>query len=58
MPRVISVDVERCMGCHSCELACAVAYSDSQNLLEAIMQRPILRPRVAVMAAGDMAVPL
>jgi len=58
MPQVITVDVAKCMGCHSCEVACAVEHSESQNLLEAINQRPIPHPRVAVMAAGDMAVPL
>ena len=58
MPRVITTDVDKCMGCHSCEIACAVEHSESQNLLEAIKQTPIPRPRVAVMAASDMAVPL
>ena len=58
MPRVIHVNLDKCMGCHSCELACAVAHSESQNLLEAINEEPGVRPRVAVMAVGDMAVPL
>ncbi len=58
MPRVIAVDVDRCMGCHSCEIACAVAHSESKSLLEAVQERPLPQPRVSVLSAGEMAVPL
>jgi len=58
MPRVIAVDVDRCMGCHSCEIACAVAHSDGKTLFAAIQEEPLPQPRVSVLAAGEMAVPL
>ncbi len=32
----IAIQYELCLGCHSCELACAVAHSDSKNLRGAI----------------------
>src|SRR4030042_2137593 len=31
MKKVIVANIERCMGCHSCELACSVAHSVSKN---------------------------
>jgi len=58
MPRVIAVDVTKCMGCHSCEVACAVAHSRGKTLLAAIQEQPLPQPRVSVLAAGEMAVPL
>jgi len=58
MPQVITVDIAKCMGCHSCEVACAVAHADSPTLLEAIQQEQPPEPRMAVVAIGDMAVPL
>lgn len=34
----IFVRYERCTGCHSCELACAVAHSSDRNLFGAILR--------------------
>ncbi len=31
-PRRITVDIERCMGCHTCELACAIAHSEAGDI--------------------------
>ncbi|RLB66780.1 MAG: 4Fe-4S ferredoxin [Deltaproteobacteria bacterium] len=42
---------ERCLGCRSCELACAVAHSTSKNLLTSISEEP--RPQYRVHVAGD-----
>ena len=58
MPRVIAVEIDRCLGCHSCELACALAHSSAASLYEALQQRPLPQPRVAVLAAGEGALPL
>ena len=30
--RYISVDVDKCMGCHTCELACAMAHGSTDDL--------------------------
>ena len=32
MPRNITVIVNKCVGCHTCELECAVAHTSSKNL--------------------------
>lgn len=44
----IFVRVERCVGCRSCELACAVEHSRSKNLFEAINEIPRPRRRIYV----------
>ena len=44
--------IERCLGCKSCELACAVEHSDSKELSVAIQEIPIPRRRVRVISAG------
>ncbi len=58
MPQVITVDIAKCMGCHSCEVACAVVHGLPPTLHEAIQQDPLPEPRMVVVAIGDMAVPL
>jgi anaerobic carbon-monoxide dehydrogenase iron sulfur subunit len=55
----IFVNLERCMGCHSCELACAVAHSTSQSLYTALGEHPQPRKRIYVeWVAPDKKVPL
>ncbi|MCX7823749.1 MAG: 4Fe-4S dicluster domain-containing protein [Syntrophobacterales bacterium] len=44
----IFVRIERCVGCHSCELACAVEHSRSKNLYEAIYEIPRPKRRLYV----------
>jgi len=47
-PKEIFVRLDRCMGCHSCEMACAVAHSGSRSLYGAISEQPRPKPRVYV----------
>lgn len=47
----ILVRAENCLGCKSCELACAVAHSESQDLYRAIWESP--RPQKRVFVEGD-----
>ncbi|OIO96425.1 MAG: hypothetical protein AUJ92_05990 [Armatimonadetes bacterium CG2_30_59_28] len=54
----IVVEVERCLGCRSCELACAVAHSQSKVLERAIFETPRPRPRIFVEGAANFAIPL
>jgi len=54
----IMVDIEKCLACKSCEIACAVAHSQSKNLEEAIGEMPKPQRRVTVLSAGEFAVPL
>jgi anaerobic carbon-monoxide dehydrogenase iron sulfur subunit len=39
---------ERCMGCRSCEIACAVAHSKSKNLFSALGEQPAPKKRIHV----------
>lgn len=58
-PKEIFVRLDRCMGCHSCEMACAVAHSESQFLYTAISEAPAPKPRLYVeWTAPDHAVPI
>ena len=56
--KIIYIDPEKCLGCKSCELACAVAHSQSKNLLEAIGEEPRPAHRISVIASEDVVLPL
>ena len=58
MKRMIVCDIARCVGCHSCQLACAVAHSASKTLLGAIAEYPRQRPRVYLEQVGGRSVPM
>jgi carbon-monoxide dehydrogenase iron sulfur subunit len=45
--------IERCLGCRSCEMACALVHSKSQDLHQAVLETPLPRKRVTVESAGD-----
>ncbi len=44
---------DRCMGCHTCELSCAVVHSRSGNLYEAMAEHPRPVPRIYVEALSS-----
>ncbi|KJS00556.1 MAG: 4Fe-4S ferredoxin [Desulfobulbaceae bacterium BRH_c16a] len=55
----IFVRLDRCMGCHSCEVACAVAHSTGQSLFSALTETPTPKPRLYVeWVSPDRAVPI
>ena len=56
--RIIVTELDRCIGCHSCELACALRWSKSEALAEAIVESPRPASRVRVLGIGKQAVPL
>lgn len=56
--RELWVRPERCLGCQSCRLACAVAHSAARNLYGALTEEPPPRPRVYVEVVGSRKVPL
>ena len=58
MKGMIVVRVDRCLGCNSCRVACAVEHSASKNLLGAIGESPAPRARVRVEPGPGFAVPL
>jgi carbon-monoxide dehydrogenase iron sulfur subunit len=56
--KIIVTDLKRCLGCHSCEVACAISRSVSKTLLGAILEDPEPASRVRVMRVGTHPVPL
>ncbi len=44
MKKVIYIDVEKCLGCRSCEIECAVAHSAAKSLLGALREDPLPLP--------------
>lgn len=45
-------DPRRCVGCHACELACAVEHSPKKELFEAVLAGEVSPPRRAVQTLG------
>lgn len=58
MLKEVQVDVSRCVGCKSCEIACAVEHSATKELFAAIAEEMAPRKRVFVQAAGQSSVPV
>ncbi len=57
--KVIVVHLERCLGCKTCELYCAVERgSNGQTLWKAVQETPLPRSRVRVEGANGLAFPL
>lgn len=54
----ILVRIDRCVGCHSCELACAVAHSESGSLYQAIFENPRPQRRIFVETAVGVKAPM
>lgn len=53
----LKVDVERCMGCLACEMACAVAHTRSGTLFGAVLGAEPLAPRNHVVAVAGVRFP-
>jgi len=51
--RVLIFDTDRCLSCHSCELACAVAHSGSSSLIEAVLTGKRSSPRLWVISLNS-----
>lgn len=54
----VFVDPEKCMGCKSCEIACAVQHSKDKDLFAALLQAPAPMTRVHVEQAGSVTMPV
>ena len=54
----IFVKPEKCMGCRSCEIACAVQHSKDKNLFSAVLQSPAPMKRLFVEAADGIRMPI
>ncbi len=54
---IIYADPEKCLGCHSCELSCAVAHGEG-DLQSAVAGGRSLRPRNKVVLADGIRMPM
>lgn len=54
----IFIDDSKCLSCHSCELACAVAHSAAKNLYGALAEEVLPLAKVHVEKSGRGAFPL
>jgi carbon-monoxide dehydrogenase iron sulfur subunit len=58
-PKEIFVRLDRCMGCHSCEMACAVEHSAGKSIYTALSESPTPKSRLYVeWVAPDNPVPI
>jgi Fe-S-cluster-containing hydrogenase component 2 len=49
----ILVNPERCLGCHTCELACAAAHTEAGSVIGAVLAGERLQPRNYVVQIDD-----
>jgi carbon-monoxide dehydrogenase iron sulfur subunit len=54
----IFVRLDRCMGCKSCEMACAVEHSESRSLFGAVAEVPLPVRRVYIEIAEGQKIPM
>jgi len=54
----VYIDPSKCMGCRSCEMACAIEHSMSKDLFGAIQEKPTPKPRLKVVVADFFNVPM
>jgi len=55
--QIVFIDPTRCVGCRSCEIACAVEHSQSRSVFSAIKEIPKPRPRIRVVYIWDLGLP-
>lgn len=55
---IIYADAQKCIGCHSCELACAVAHGGVGGLVGAVMKKQPLHPRIKVVESDGVMMPM
>jgi len=58
MAKMIVVDHDRCLGCKSCELACALAHCQAASLEEAVRTDARAEPRVHVEPSDGLGMPM
>ena len=46
-------DIKKCLGCRTCEIACALAHSQSKELFKALKEKVLSMPRKKVYRSGD-----
>ncbi|MDY6967887.1 MAG: 4Fe-4S dicluster domain-containing protein [Spirochaetota bacterium] len=54
----IFVDIERCTGCKSCEIYCAVQHSESKQIFSAVFEDPLPSERIKVETFEESPIPI
>lgn len=54
----VMLDLEKCVACKTCEMACAVAHSEYQTAADAVLAGAHLATRIKVRAIDDQPVPV
>lgn len=54
----IYCDITRCVGCKSCEIACAIEHSKSKNIFAAVKETPLPKRRVETQNIGSKIISL
>lgn len=58
MSRTITINIESCLACKSCEIACALVHSKTKVLEQAVTESPRPQRMLTVEAIGEFAVPI
>jgi carbon-monoxide dehydrogenase iron sulfur subunit len=58
MSPTLTIDVDRCVACGRCEIACAVEHSHSKDLIGALRQAEPVRSRITVTERDGIPIPL
>lgn len=58
MSKTIVVNIEKCLACQNCELACAVVHSQSKKLEESIHETPRPQAMITLESSGKYVVPI
>jgi len=58
MAKVITVDADRCLGCKSCMIQCAMAHTQARSLIEAMEADTPPQSRLHVEPIGQFGMPL
>ena len=58
MEKIILVNSKTCLSCHSCEIACSVAHSQSRSLIEAVYEEKKTYPRIILEHSGEEVLPI
>lgn len=58
MNKMVVVEAKRCVGCHSCELACGIAHSKTKTLTGAIREEKLPHVRMLLDRAEKLNVPI
>lgn len=48
MSKAVITKIENCLSCHTCEIACALAHAQSDDLAEAMAETPPVQERLKV----------